>query len=349
MKASHVSSNAISQALRYSMTRMQAELVTAQKENSTLRVADRGLALGARTGQSVSLGRDVSRLNGLIDSNALVSARLSSTQEILGQLTARAEELRSTLAATVSGNSNPSVVRADGAAMLATLTSVLNTSVDGEFLFAGINTDVQPIANFDDPASPNRVAFDTAFQTHFGFAQTDPAAATITGAQMSTFLTNVVEPQFLGAGWSANWSNATDKSIVSRIALGETADTSVSANISGVRKLAMVATITADLMRGPLNAGAVEALSSRALALVAEGIAEVTNQQTLTGVAERRVTAASDRINMQIDLFEGTIQDMEGVDMYEAATRVSALVTQIESAYALTARIQQLSLLKFMS
>ena len=40
---------------------------------------------------------------------------------------------------------------------------------------------------------------------------------------------------------------------------------------------------------------------------------------------------------------------MEGVDPYEAATRVSALVSQIETSYALTSRIQQLSLLKFMS
>lgn len=348
MKTSYVSSTAISQALRYSMMKMQTDLVTAQKESTTLRVADVGLALGARTGETVSLARDVSRLNGIIDSNSLVSSRLSSTQTILSQLTDRAETLRSTLSVAVSGSSDHSVLQADGAAMLGLLTSTLNTSINGQFLFAGINTDVKPVADFSDPASPSKVAFDTAFQAYFGFAQTDAAAATITSTQMDDFLTNVVEPQFLGAGWNANWSSATDEAIVSRITLNETTETSVSANISGIRKLAMVAAITSELMKGPLNAGAAAALSERALTLVNEGIAEVTAQQTMTGVAQQRVNNASERLETQVNLFEKTISDMEGVDPYEAATKVSALVSQIETAYALTSRIQQLSLLKFM-
>lgn len=349
MKSSYVSSTAISQALRYSMMKMQSELVTAQKESTTLRVADVGLALGARTGETVSLARDVSRLNGIIDSNALVSSRLSSTQDILSQLTDRAETLRSTLSAAASGSVERGVVQADGAAMLGLLTSTLNTSINGQYLFAGINTDVKPVADFSDPASPNKVAFDTAFQTYFGFTQTDAAAATITSTQMDDFLTNVVEPQFLGAGWDTNWSSATDEAIVSRIALNETTETSVSANITGIRKLAMVAAITSELMQGPLNTGAMTALSERALTLVNEGIAEVTAQQTMTGVTQQRVTSASERIETQVSLFEETISDMESVDPYEAATKVSALTSQIETAYALTSRIQQLSLLNFMS
>ena len=57
------------------MLRAQSELTKAQKEVSTGRVADVGLALGARTGQSVSFERDLDRLKGIVDSNALVSAR----------------------------------------------------------------------------------------------------------------------------------------------------------------------------------------------------------------------------------------------------------------------------------
>jgi flagellar hook-associated protein 3 FlgL len=40
---------------------------------------------------------------------------------------------------------------------------------------------------------------------------------------------------------------------------------------------------------------------------------------------------------------------MQGVDPFEAATRVNALITQIETSYALTARIQQLSLTRLLS
>ena len=78
--------------------------------------------------------------------------------------------------------------------------------------------------------SPAKAAFDTAFQTYFGFPQIDPAAANISKPDMTNFLNTEVEPQFLGAGWQTNWSNATDQTIVSRITLTETTNTSVSAN-----------------------------------------------------------------------------------------------------------------------
>ena len=87
----------------------------------------------------------------------------------------------------------------------------------------------------------------------------------------------------------------------------------------------------------------------RAIELVSEGLGQMANVQSETGISENRVTRATDRIKMQIDLFERNILDMEGVDPYEASTRVSSLLAQIETSYALTARIQQLSLVRFMS
>ena len=52
---------------------------------------------------------------------------------------------------------------------------------------------------------------------------------------------------------------------------------------------------------------------------------------------------------MQATLFEKHILDMEGVDPYEASTRVADLLSHIETSYALTARIQQLSLVKYLT
>ena len=93
MKASFVSTSAVSQALRYSLQRTQSTLVSAQKEAQTGKVADTGLALGATTGRVVSFARDLERLNGIVDSNALVSSRLASTQMALGKLSDAAQDL----------------------------------------------------------------------------------------------------------------------------------------------------------------------------------------------------------------------------------------------------------------
>ena len=348
MKVSFISSQAVSQALRHQLLRMQAELVKSETEIATGRVADRGLALGARTGQTISFGRDVERLEGLLSSNGLASGRLSATQDALGRMHQATESFLSTLTTVAAGATDSNIARAEADSVIGALTAMINGSFNGEHLFAGINTDVRPINDFADPASPNKAAFDAAFLGHFGFAQNDPLAAGITPGDMQVFLDTVVEPQFLGAGWQASWSNATDDLIVSRIALNETAETSVSANHPAIRKLAMAAATVSDLLSGNLNQGAQQAVLDRAVALAGEALAGIADLQAETGIKEKRITTANERITMQIDLFNTNIQDMEGIDPYEVSTRISQLLTQIETSYALTARIQQLSLARFL-
>ena len=349
MKTTSVSSAAISNAMRYQQGRMQADLVKAQKEMNSGRVADVGLALGTRTAQSVTFQRDMDRLNGIADSNALISSRLSSTQDALGQLVDTAQTLLSALPSAISGDMSSNVTRDSGTAALQSVTSILNTSVNGEYLFAGTNTDVKPIGDFG-AGSPAKAALDAAFLAHFGFAQDDPAAANITATDMDDFITNDVMPQFMGAGWQANWSSATDQQIVSRIALNETTETSVSANNDGVRKLAMAAAMVSDLFSSPtMSADARKTVASRAFSLVGEAASNLGQVQSQTGIIQNRVSQATDRIKTQADLFDKHIASLEGVDYYEAANRVNDLSDHLQTSYALTARLQQLSLLNFLT
>ena len=349
MKASFVSTAAVSQSLRYQLMRMQSELVSANKESQSMTVADRGLALGVRTSQSISLTRDMQRVNGLIDQNALFSSRLTSSQNALKQIEERAQSFLSTLSVGMSGQATQGVTLADAKGTLDALTSILNTTVNGEHIFSGINTDVKPLTSYTATGSPAKAAFDASFQTFFGFSQTDPAAAGITSAQMDSFLTTAVEPQFLGAGWQTNWSDASDDLITSRITLNETLDTSVNANSSGIRKLAMAATAIYEAMSSPtMNAAAKTTAIERAHTMVAEAIADLAKVQSETGIIQQRVSKASERLQAQADVFERTIGKMEGIDPYEASTRVTSLIEQIEMSYALTARLQKLSLSKFL-
>lgn len=345
MKSLFVSSAAVSQAMRYSMARAQSELTKAQKEMTTGVVADVGLALGARAGQSVSLARDLDRLKGIVDTNGLITARLTATQNSLTQIATAANGFLSTL----TTNATPSVVLNEARSTLDALTSALNTSYNGEHLFAGVNTDVQPINDFFAAGSPNKAAFDAGFQSFFGFTQNDAAAASITADQMNDFVDTVLVPQFLGSGWQGTWSNAADDGITSRIALNETAVTSVSANQTGLRRLAMSAAAVAAIFDSNVGEAGRKALVDRTLGEVGIAMSEVANIKANTGTIENRVKNASDRIGMQSDLFEESLLKLEGVDPYEASTRVTMLLQQIETSYALTARIQQLSLVNFLS
>ena len=348
MKVSFVSSHAIAKALSHQLMRLQSDLAKAQTEVVTGKHADVGVALGGRTGQAVALNRDIDRLNGMIDTNSLVATRLDATQEGLSRIASEAENFLSALTVGSSGDSGRQILQQNATNTLETLTSVLNTSLNGEYIFAGINTDVKPINDYGAAGSPNKAAFDAAFLGYFGFAQNHPAAESITYDQMADFLDNVVEPMFTGPDWEANWSNATDEVITSRIALNETAETSASANTSGMRKLAMAASLVSDLLQAPLNENAREALIGRTRTLVGEAISDVQYVQAKVGLVQTRVKNANERLSMQVDIMTTNLGDLQGVDPYEAATRVNELLTQIETSYALTARIKQLSLLDYL-
>lgn len=359
MKVSFVSSQAISQAMRYQTARLQTDLAKATKEMGSLRVADVGLALGARTSISVSLHREIDRLKGITDSNELAATRLKTTQVGLQQLTDAAGELLSDYSTALSDTASPTIVQQQAAKVLTLMSSVLNTNLMGENIFAGINTDVTPFNDFLDPASPNRTAFDDAFIEAppagfgFGFGPDDPAAADITKEQMEAFLTGI-EQQFFAQPpdddqWKDNWSKATDQQITSRITLTETAPTSVSANIPGFRKLALAAATVAATFNGSLSSEARAAILEHGIKFLGEAVSDLANQQGYTGIVEQRLSKANERLSMQVDLFNNSIRDLEGVDEFEAAARITGLKTQLEVSYSLTASMQKLSLLNYLS
>jgi flagellar hook-associated protein 3 FlgL len=348
MKTTFISSYNTNQSVRTHLMKMQAELIKVEREVVTGRVADAGLELGSRAGHSISLQRDVERLGSIIDSNALASSRLEATQEGLKSLSNLAQNYLGMMTAASSGAVEPAIALSEAKSAITTITGVLNSSMNGENLFAGVNTDVTPINDFFAPGSAARTAMETAFVTHFGFAHTAAAAETIDAAAMETFLTTVIEPQFMGADWTTNWSNATDETITARISLTETSPASVSANIDGVRRLMMAAATIGVLFEGNLNANAQKAVVEHSASMTGQAVSNLGQVQAQTGIVEQRITSASERLQMQVDIFEGKISDLEGVDPYEASTRVSTLLSQIETAYTLTSRIRQLSLVRYL-
>ncbi len=347
MKTTFISTQAIANSNRYNLLRMQAEMMKLEKEVVTQRVADAGIHLGSRTGMSVSLERDLKRLQSIIDANALGTARLSATQAGLQSMAEQAKELLTITIAATSGSVEPAIAMSAARAALSEMTGVLNTNLNGENLFAGVNTDVRPMNDFFDPASPARAAMENAFATHFGFAHTDPLAAGITAADMTDFLTNVIEPQFLGAGWS-DWSNATDETITARITLTETAQASVSANIDGVRRLAMAAATIAVFFEGTINREARGAILAHGTSQSALAVSGITQVQSQTGIIENRISSANERLEMQMSIFQTKNSALVSIDPYEASARVSTLLAQIETAYTLTSRIRQLNLVRYL-
>lgn len=349
MKTTFISTSAMANASRLNLLRMQNEVTDLNKELASGRHADVGLELGHRTGRAVSLRNEHAQLNQLMDINALVETRLETTQSVIKSLTERAQGFVDIAIASRDGTAGSRVAIEDARDAISLFVSQLNTSVNGEFVFAGINNDVAPIAEyFETPPGAPKLAVDAAFLAEFGFSQSDPAAASITAADMETFLAGSFAAMFGQPAWSTNWSTASDENMTSRISPATLFESGTNANIEPIRKLAMAFTMMADLGGKTLNDQAYVAMTNRAVALASEGIHELALEQGNLGIKQQRIDRADRIMSLQLDILNKDITNLETVDPYETTTRLNQLISQIEVSYAVTGRLQQLSLVRFL-
>jgi flagellar hook-associated protein 3 FlgL len=344
----NVSTKALNEANRTNVLRLQARLLTAQKELDG-RLADVGATLGARTTETVSLRQDIARLGVTIDTNSSVTARLDVTQTSLTGLSNTAEAFIDTLIGVRESATGPAIAANEAKASLVSLTATLNSSFAGAFIFAGVNVEEKPLNDyFAQPPQPNKVAVDNAFQSFFGFAQDDPQVANIAPAQMQTFITTQFAAMFEEPQWSANWSNASSENVKNRISSSEVVETSTNTNEAAFRKLAAGFTMLADLGVENMNRETFNVVSSAAIGVVGEAVQDLAVQQAKLGTAQGRVANANTRMDLQVDILTQQVNDLEGVDPFDAAVRVTSLMTQVEVAFALTARVQQMTILNYL-
>lgn len=350
MKTSFISSIAIQNAMRLTINKSQNEIQQLQREIVTGRHDDIGVALGSSAGRSVTLNRDMARLQTIRDSNSIVTQRLSASQSALNLMADNAQNmLESFIALTGTDDAvRLGVAKQEVSDALGAFTAAANTSSNGEYIFAGINTDTKPLDDFFGPGSSAKAAFDAAFLGYFGFNQSSPATAAITTTQMDDFLTNTLEPMFSGPAWTTDWSAASDTNVTSRISRTELVESTTNMNMGGMRKFALAAVIGIELLGANLSSDVRAVVNSRAIQHAGEAVTGIDNSRSKLGIAENRVAKANTALESQIKIVRLHLGDLEGVDAYEASTRMNSLLAQVETSYQLTARIQRLSLTDFL-
>ncbi len=348
MKTQSVSSYMLANSTRNIIAKAQADLVKASQEATTGFVFDKGLTLGSRTGQSISLRKEHDRLTVLTETNGLLSERMKASQNALTNVIKGSQDFLGNLTAVHGSADGHSIIVDTAKSLLRAATDLINTSYNGEYIFAGENTDVKPLGDYGVAGDPARAAVLQSFQDYFRFPTTDPQVANISAADMKTYLDTSFAAEFDAGSWSTNWSSASDTLVKSRIAPTELAETSVSANNAGFRQLAMSYTMIAELGDIGLNQAAFDMVIDKAEATTTQNTISLAGAQSFLGNAQARTKDATDRLTVQINVLNSSVLDLEAVDPYEAASRVEALRTQIDASYALTVKIQSLSLLNYL-
>lgn len=345
MKTSFISTSALFDSGRLALMRMQQNLATAQSELSSGRHADQGVTLGHNLARTVSLRGDHSRLSAIVDTNNLVAARLETSQNAMAGMQSLAEDFMATVISARDGDITVDIAVQAARSALAQLSSHLNATQNGEYMFAGINTAQAPFEDYlATPPAAGKLAVDGAFFGAFGISQSDPGVAAIAPGDMQTFLDGNYATLFDPAGWPVNFSNASDQNLESRIAVGTQVETGTNGNEEAFRDLTRALVMVADLGAAGLNEAARDVVFDSAIAASGRATSEIISLRANMGLTQERVQRANDAAQLQVFHLNEQVASLEAADPFETATRINRLISQIEVSYALTSRISQLSL-----
>lgn len=338
MRTTFISTRAMSEATRLTLLKSQVKLAEASTEAVTGRFADVGIALGYKTGQTVSFRQDVERLQSISKSNDVANTRLDATQLTLKDLVTQAGKFNQSAILYVS-QANGTLSTAESVATFNSFLDKLNTANDGAYLFAGINSDVKPVSY--------SAAAQASVQTSFA-AVSGGNPASVSPAAMEAYLDGPFAALFNDANWKANWSQASDTNIRSRVSTNEMIDTSTNANEQPFRDLMRAATMMSQLDNAGLSPDTMRVVAQKASSILTQALTGLSNTQGTLGVAEQQIGDSNERMSLQIDMIQTRINGLEGVDRNEASVRVTELEQQIELSYAITGKIQNLNILDYL-
>ncbi|ANK84362.1 MULTISPECIES: flagellar hook-associated family protein [Rhizobium] len=348
MKSSFISSSAIQNAMRLTIRQAQNQMTKATMEATTGVYADIGVSLGGNAARSVDFTRETDRIDSIKSSNSLVSARMESSQLGLSKMKDVGDGLVSKLTA-LQGSHDPgsiTVAIQSATSALSTMMDTANTMVNGEYLFSGINTDVQPLTDKTTATSAAIVTALNTYATGLGKGVSD-----LTGDEMETFITSTVEPMFSEANWTnttTGWSQASSQNMTSRISNSEVIESSTNANSEGMRYMALASVMTTALLGQDLSTDAMTTVSKQAISYTAKATSGLVTQASQLGLSQERVKKSNDALDAQSNIIKNKLVDLQGVDPYEASTLVKTLETQLETAYTIVSKIQQLSLVNYL-
>ncbi|MBE1504038.1 flagellar hook-associated family protein [Rhizobium viscosum] len=350
MKSSFISSSAIQNAMRLTIRQAQNQMTKATMEATTGTYADIGVSLGGYAAKSIDFTREVDRIKSIKLSNALVDARMESAQTGLDKMKKAGDSFLSKLTALQSSHDPGSITVAiqSATSALSTMMDTSNSMVNGEYLFAGINTDIQPLT---DKTAATSAAIVTALTNYAATLPTPKPVNQLTGAEMKAFIETTVEPMFSEAAWTdptTGWSKASSQNMTSRISNSEVVESSTNANSEGMRYFALATVVTSALMGQNLSTDAMSAVSSKAITYTTRATSGIVTQGSQLGLSQERVEKANDALDAQANIMQTKLVDIQGVDPYEASTLVKTLETQLETAYTIVSKIQQLSLVNYL-
>jgi len=336
---------------RQSAADISTQLQQSQKELATGIRSDVFASIGVRAAETLDLRASSSRDAAQVVANRLLLGRMESMSDALGTMR---DAVSTTLELAIPNRDAPlgtsTGVQAAARTSLESLIAQANASHGGAPLFSGVE---QPGRTLQGWAEVNP---DT------GLSPADVMQQILAGGLSDTASVNAaladLEAAFGNASGTAGWNYdatfyngapETGPRPTAGIGDGATVEFGVQANDRAFRDTMMGLAMLASVDPGSIqDDAAYKAWMNAAVSKISGGSAGLLELETRVGAQQARIETANTRMEDRADIYAGRIVDLEGVDEYEAATRIKLLETQLQASYAVTARLSQLSFLNYM-
>lgn len=142
---------------------------------------------------------------------------MQASQAALNTLSTTSQTFLNALTPAQSTGTMPQTTGQQANAAMQSLQDQLNSSMNGQYLFAGINSRQAARQFLCKSTGSQHAGRQRCVREKFGMAPDDPGVSAISASDMQDFLNNEFANLFSDANWSASWSDASDKSVNSRI------------------------------------------------------------------------------------------------------------------------------------
>jgi len=315
-------------ALKQDINRLTDELASGQ-------VADVRSVLNGNFSRLTDIERTLDVLKGYKVATAEATHFASGVQNALERVGTLGEELSQSLllsGATTVGASGATEIATEAEKTLNSMINSINTRVSGRALFAGTATNTSPLASADDLLNALRSAIGGALTPD------DMIAASKVWFD---------DP----AGFSATVYQGASQSLAP-IALSDTE--SVALDIRGndpelreSLRSASLAALATDPVFG-FTPGQQSELFAKAGTEMIGARDQVTFLRARVGFTEGRIDETSSRNAAEVTGLEFARNALLAIDPFETATQLESVQFQLQSLYAVTVRMSQLSLVNFL-
>ncbi|MFI4982843.1 MAG: flagellin [Nevskiales bacterium] len=329
---------------------MQNQMNQLTNEISSGRKTDAAGSMGTGAGLLYQLHFQADQQTALQTSATTAASRLDAIQTALTNVSTVAQNLANASQGTSSANAQTySIVATQAQGAISQVLDSLNTQFDGSAVFAG-DAAAAPMQAADAPGGPQatvNAVLSAAVAAKGGPLSQSDVQNLLNGANgLSSVFDNTNSNPALNYNGSF-YTGATDGK-PTKVLIGATSTLQYDANagqpafrdlMKGLSMLSMLAAPSSQL-----DDSAKSALMTQANQVISAAQSELTAQQGQLGVVQSQLQQVTATQQAAASATQAQIMNFEQADTFTDSTRLTALQTQLQATYEITAQLSQLSL-----